>query len=98
MRLFTEHINFIKQLVTGLSNNTFMHNVALSMLMQRSLPDSLYVRLFPFNGCRRFAGDVIYDPVYPLYFVHDTAGDAFEGGMWQPGPISGHKVFGCDGT
>ena len=64
--------------------------------------DSIFWRflktLFPLNGCRGLAGDVINDPVDALDLVDDAGGDLVQHVVGDAGPVGGHKVAGGDGA
>ena len=48
--------------------------------------------LFPFNGCRRFTGNIVDDAVDVVDFVYDAARDFIEDVVRNAGPISRHEV------
>src|SRR5665213_1390791 len=48
--------------------------------------------LFPFDGGRRFAADVVYHPVDAAHFVDDAAADARQHRPGDVGPIRSHGV------
>ena len=56
------------------------------------------MELLPFNGCRRFGGDVVADTVDAANFVDDAAGYFFEHVVWNTSPVSGHEVSGGNCT
>lgn len=49
----------------------FVDGLFITRVQQRVI-----VQLLPFNGARRFAGDVVYHPVYAGDLVDDAAGDS----------------------
>lgn len=58
----------------------------------------IFLRLFPFNRCRGFAGDVEDDAVDALDFVDDAAGNFIEEFMGDGVVFGGHGVGGGDGA
>lgn len=48
--------------------------------------------LFPFNGGRRFARNIVNDTVDVVYFVDDAAGNLVEDIVRNTGPVSCHEV------
>jgi hypothetical protein len=54
--------------------------------------------LFPLDRCRRFAADVVDDPVDPLHLVDDRRSHAGQQVLGQPGPVGRHEVIGLDCT
>ena len=54
--------------------------------------------LFPLDRRRRFAGDVVDDPVDARHLVDDAGADAGKQVVGQACPVGGHEVFGCYGA
>lgn len=59
------------------------------VLYQRT---SIMQALFPFNGGRRFARNIVNDTVDVVYFVDDAAGNLVEDIVRNTGPVSCHEV------
>ena len=55
-------------------------------------------KLLPFDGCWRFAGNVVADTVDAANFVDDAAGCFFKHVVWNTSPVSGHEVSGGNCT
>ena len=54
--------------------------------------------LFPLHRSRRFAGDVVHDPVDVLYLIGNAVGDGGQDVVGDAGPVGGHEVVGGDGA
>lgn len=55
-------------------------------------------RLFPFDGCGRFAGDVVHHAGDAVDLVDDAVRHMTEEVIGQMGPVGCHKVDGLDGA
>ena len=54
------------------------------------------VKSFPLNGCRRFAGNVVYNSVNMPNLIHNAHGNLVQNLVGDTGPIGGHKIGGGD--
>ena len=61
-------------------------------------PDTLTFLLFPLDGRRRLAGDVVYHTSGAADFIYDSCGDSTEQRVGQGRVFARHEIRGTDGA